>query len=294
MQKKLPYLLGVVVLCCVILMLFAFLFGFLFGNPLVAWHNHQLKAALQDLPEGTVTLEEAVPFAWDMVYSFDPYTSRAEMERVMHLKSASVREGVSEEQRSIVFTKGNKVVCSVCNPTGYDIWGLPVYTVYGDSSDQSRRRQCSFLQYGTNASFAVSHENGTVRLRYRGQQAITEDKSAAMQIFEYQNLRLGITNVCEMRTETWIDDMGDRQELPVYVCAFGAKIIVLQADMVDGAECEDGLLHGQWKIYQSAADYSWEEQIEILDDMEPFMVTENTKGIGAEGVYVLRFEIAQE
>ena len=161
MKKKFPYLLGVVVLCCILLIVFLLLFG----NPLVAWHNHQLKAALQQLPEGTVTLEEAVPFAWDTVYSFDPYTSRAEMESVMHLKSASIREGVSEEQRSIVFTKGNKVVCSVCNPTGYDIW-LPAYTVYRYSSDESRQGQYSFLQNGRNAQFAVSRENGTVTLRY--------------------------------------------------------------------------------------------------------------------------------
>ncbi len=293
MQKRLPYLLGIAILCCIILMLFTFLFGFLFGNPLVAWHNHQLKAALQDLPEGTVTLEEAVPFAWDMVYSFDPYTSRAEMESVMHLKSASIREGVSEEQRSIVFTKGNKVVCSVCNPTGYDIWGVPVYTVHGDSSDQLRRKNYSFLQYGTNAQFAVSHEKGKVTLCYIDQE-ISEAEKMDMQIFQYKNLQLGITKVCDVRTETWVDDMGDRQELPVYVCAPGANIIVLHADMADGSYYEDGLPHGQWKIYQSAADYSWEEKIEILDDMEPFMVTENTKGIGAESVYVLRFEMAQE
>lgn len=289
MKKKLPYLLGVIVLCCILLIVFLLLFG----NPLVAWHNHQLKAALQQLPEGSVTLEEAVPFAWDMVYSFDPYTSRAEMESVMHLKSASIREGVSEEQRSIVFTKGNKVVCSVCNPTGYDIWGIPIYTVYRYSPDESRQGQYSFLQNGRNAPFAVSRENGTVTLRYIDQE-ISEAEKMDMQIFQYKNLQLGITKVCDVRIDTWSDDMGDTWEYPVYTCAPGANIIVLNADMVDSAYCEDGLPHGQWKIYQSATDYSWEEKIEILDDMEPFMITENTKGIGAEGVYVLCFEMAQE
>lgn len=289
MKKKLPYLLGVVVLCCVLLIVFLLLFG----NPLVAWHNHQLKAALQQLPEGTVILEEAVPFAWDTVYSFDPYTSRAEMESVMHLKSASIRESVSEEQRSMIFTKGDKVVCSVCNPTGYDIWGIPTYTVYRYSSDESRQGQYSFLQNGRNAQFAVNHEDGCVKLRYIDQE-ISEAEKMDMQIFQYKNLQLGITKVYDVRTDTWSDDMGDTWEYPVYTCAPGANIIVLNADMVDGAYCEDGLPHGQWKIYQSAVDYSWEERIEILDDMEPFMITENTTGIGAEGVYVLCFEMAQK
>ena len=70
MKKKLPFLLGAIVFCCVLVIAFAVLLG----NPLVAWHNHQLRTALQSLPEGTVTLEEAVPFKWDVVYSFDPYT----------------------------------------------------------------------------------------------------------------------------------------------------------------------------------------------------------------------------
>lgn len=61
--------------------------------------------------------------------------------------------------------------------------------------------------------------------------------------------------------------------------------------MVDGAYCADGQSHGQWKIYQSASDYSWEERIEIVDNMEPFMITKNTKGIGAENVYVLCLEM---
>lgn len=288
-MKKLRYLLRIVVLFCVFLIIGTVLFG----NPLVAWHNHQLKIAMQHLPEGTVTLEEVVPFAWDMVYSFDPYTSREEMASVMHLKSVLIQESISEEQRSVIFTRGDKVVCSARNSTGYGIWGIPTYAVYTYSSTESQQGQYSFLQNGENAQFAVSHEDRYIKLSYIDQE-ISEAEKMNMQIFTYKNLQLGITRVCDVRTDTWTDDMGDSWEYPVYTCAPGAKIIVLNADMVDGAYCADGQSHGQWKIYQSASDYSWEERIEIVDNMKPFMITKNTKGIGAEDVYVLCLEMEKE
>ncbi len=293
MKKKLPFLLGVIVFCCVLVMAFAVLLG----NPLVAWHNHQLRTALQSLPEGTVTLEEAVPFKWDVVYSFDPYTSREEMESVMHLKGDAIQAGVSEEQRSFVFTKGDKVVCSVYGAPqrlGYDLCAIPSYTVYRYSSAASQQGQDCFLQSGRNAKFAVSHEDGYVKLEYLADQSIQEDRKAAMQIFEYENLRLGITDVQEVRTETWTDDMGDSRERPVYVCEPDAVIMVLHADMDAGANYKDGLPHARWKIYLSASDGSWNARVSIVDDMSPLAITENTDGVGAEDEYILRFEMGEE
>ena len=291
MKKKLPFLLGAIVFCCVL----AIIFALLFGNPLMAWHNHQLQAALRDLPEGTVTLEEAVPFEWDVLYSFDPYTSREEMENVMHLKSDAVQAGVSEGQRSFVFTKDDKVVCSMYGTPqklGYDLCAIPSYTVYRYSSAASQQGQDCFLQSGRNAKFAVSHEDDYVKLEYLADQSIMEDREADMQIFEYQNLRLGITDVREVRTEVWTDVMGDSQERPVYVCEPGAVIMVLHADMEAGAD--DGVSYARWKIYLSDTAGSWNVRVSIVDDMAPFAITENTRGIGAEDEYILRFEMVEE
>ena len=44
----------------------------LLGSPVVLWHNHQLKSALTGLTDTTITLEQAVPFSWDEVYTFAP------------------------------------------------------------------------------------------------------------------------------------------------------------------------------------------------------------------------------
>ena len=41
----------------------------LLGSPVVLWHNHQLKSALTGLTDTTITLEQAVPFSWDEVYT---------------------------------------------------------------------------------------------------------------------------------------------------------------------------------------------------------------------------------
>ena len=295
-MKNFPRISKSLLSICVLLAVVVLLLVVVFGNPLVVWHNHQLKTALQNLPEGTVTLEEAVPFQWDALYSFGPYTSRDEIERVIHSKSASIGESVSEEQRNFIFTKGDNVVCSVCDAPqvlGYDLQALPTYKVYRYSASDSQRDHSTVLYHGGSGQFAVSREDGIVKLRYIDQE-ISEVEKETMQIFQYKNLQLGITNVCDVHTETWNDELGDVWERPVYTCAPGAKIIVLHADMSDGADTENGQPYGQWKIYQSASDGSWEERIELVDGMAPFPITEQTTGIGAEDAYVLCFELTQE
>ena len=53
------------------------------GSPVVLWHNHQLKTTLTGLTDTSITLEQAVPFSWDEVYTFAPYTSVEEIQEVI-------------------------------------------------------------------------------------------------------------------------------------------------------------------------------------------------------------------
>lgn len=295
-MKKFPHGFKILLSIGVLLAVAVLLFVVVFGNPSVVWHNRQLKTALQNLPEGAVTLEEVVPFQWDALYSFDPYTSREEIERAIHTKSASIGESVSEEQRNFIFTKGDHVVCSVCGAPqvlGYDLQALPTYKVYRYSASDSQRGHRTVLYCGGDGQFAVRREDGIVKLCYIDRE-ISEAEKETLQIFQYQNLQLGITNVRDVRTDTWTDEMGDVWERPVYICAPGAKLVVLHADMIDGADAEDGQPYGRWKIYQSASDGSWEERIELVDGMASFPITERTTGVGAEDVHVLCFELTQE
>lgn len=118
------------------------LVGFLVvGNPVVSVHNNELKKAVTSIKSSeTVTLNEVVPFEWDNVYTFKPYTSKDEIEKVIGFKSNSIKETVNEGMVQLIFVKDNKVTASVCQyaeDLGYDI-------IFGDS-----------ISYESNAKFSV-------------------------------------------------------------------------------------------------------------------------------------------
>lgn len=86
----------------------------MFGNPIITYHNYQLKQSIRTISEPEVTLNEIIPFAWDTVYTFSPYTSRSEIEEIIGFKSSAVQETVSEGMVQLLFVKGSSVVASVC------------------------------------------------------------------------------------------------------------------------------------------------------------------------------------
>lgn len=63
---------------------------------------------------GMVTLNEVVPFAWDTVYTFAPYTPRKDIEAVIGFQSAAVQETVSEGMVQLLFVKGDVVAACIC------------------------------------------------------------------------------------------------------------------------------------------------------------------------------------
>lgn len=114
------------------------------------WNGRLLRESLLSLEDGdVVTLEQAVPFPWDTVYTFDPYTSRARIEESIGFSSGLIRETVSEGQVQLLFVKGNRVTASVC---GYaEALGYQV-----DFFDQ--------VAYGQRLPFAVRREGALVVL----------------------------------------------------------------------------------------------------------------------------------
>ncbi len=77
----------------------------------------RLKASLTALPQGTTTLEEAVPFDWEAVYSFEPYTSREEIARNIGFDSPEIAETIGEGGYPADFCPGGQggAVC-LCLP----------------------------------------------------------------------------------------------------------------------------------------------------------------------------------
>lgn len=137
-----------VIILCVGILFLAYL---LIGNPIVAYHNHALKKSVTSLnADETVTLDAVVPFSWDKVYTFEPYTSKEKMAEIIGFESGSLRETASEGMVQLLFVKGQRVTASVC---GYpDALG---YQIAFDSP----------LSYGEGIQFTVDTEEGIVVLR---------------------------------------------------------------------------------------------------------------------------------
>lgn len=91
-----------------------FLFFLTVSNLRVQYNNRRLKQTLTSLNAQTVALNEIVPFRWDVVYTFDPYLPKEDMEKIIGFKSSALCETVSEGMVRLVFVKGRSVVASVC------------------------------------------------------------------------------------------------------------------------------------------------------------------------------------
>lgn len=52
-----------------------------------------------------------IPFEWEELYSFTPYTSKEEIYKVIGYKWDNISESVNEEMNQIVFVKDGNVVC---------------------------------------------------------------------------------------------------------------------------------------------------------------------------------------
>ncbi len=85
-------------------------------NRLIALHNRQLQQAMAaiDTSQKTTTLDSVVPFDWDMVYTFAPYTSKAEIEETIGCTSNAISETVSEGMVQLIFLYDNAVTASIC------------------------------------------------------------------------------------------------------------------------------------------------------------------------------------
>lgn len=110
-------------------------------NP-VERSGRQFGAKMKELSAMTagkeMNLTDVTPFAWESVYTFDPYMTRKEMEEILGFKSRHLKETVSEGMQQLVFVNGNEVVCCICgyrDQLGYGVdlgdWnqGLPYQRV---------------------------------------------------------------------------------------------------------------------------------------------------------------------
>ncbi|GBF72183.1 hypothetical protein PA598K_00420 [Paenibacillus sp. 598K] len=105
--------------------------------------------------------------------------------------------------------------------------------------------------------------------------------------FSYDGLKLEVTNVYEVRTESMNDDGGNSLEYSVFVCYTSATVTVISADMSDSNLSADGKSHPNWGVLLASG-----ERKDIVDNMDSFPITPDMLGIYnlESSMYVLKFE----
>lgn len=161
-MKKFVILLGCLILAVVVLC-----------NPFVQWHEHQLKQAMAALQRDTVTLNEIVPFDWDKVYTFPPYTSKTEIEEKIGFRSRAIEETVSEGMVQLIFVDGDKVTASVCgyaSTLGYQV------------------EFADMVAFEEEALFSVERKDGIVCLKEMGKTFATVEEGIAYYLDEEEEV----------------------------------------------------------------------------------------------------------
>ena len=122
------------------------------GNPVVLINNYKLENSIKSIQSDNIKLNEVVPFDWDIVYTFEPYTSKENIEEIIGFKSSAIKENnINEGMVHLLFVKGEKVVASIL---GYS-------TNLGYRLDFPSK-----VTFVENAQFKVSIIDNIVTLKY--------------------------------------------------------------------------------------------------------------------------------
>lgn len=111
-------------------------------------------------PVETVNLLDVTPFEWDVVYSFDPYTSKDTIYETVGYKWDNISETVSEGMNQIVFLKDGKVICY--------LYGYPENNGYGInfiSENNTGVTSASVLSVEDDLTFQVVKSNDVIYLK---------------------------------------------------------------------------------------------------------------------------------
>lgn len=140
------------IILSVLLIFSGWMYYLLFGSPIVTWNDNRLEDAVRNLSAETITLEDLVPFEWDIVYTFAPYTSREDIADAIGFDSPEIKETVSEFMTQLLFVKDNKIVSSICK--------YPDNAGFYIDLREARRGKLTdggyaYAKYGDNILFAV-------------------------------------------------------------------------------------------------------------------------------------------
>lgn len=108
----------------------------------------------------TIHLSDITPFEWDVIYSFDPYTSKDMIYETVGYKWDNISETLSEGMNQIVFLKDGKVVCY--------LYGYPENNgigIYFTSKSKTDVTSASVLSVEDDLTFQVEKRNDVIYLK---------------------------------------------------------------------------------------------------------------------------------
>ena len=132
----------------------------LFNKDVWDVNEELLKQEVMNIGDSveSVNLSDVTPFEWDVVYSFDPYTSKNTIYQTVGYKWDTISETVNGGMNQLVFMKNKKVVCY--------LYGYPANNGYGIffSGSDDISTPASVLHVGDDLIFQVVKGNNVVLL----------------------------------------------------------------------------------------------------------------------------------
>jgi hypothetical protein len=144
-----------------VIILFAVLLVKVIKKDLWETNEKLLKQEVLSIEESSesVNLSDVTPFEWDLVYSFDPYTSKDAIYETVGSKWGRISETVSEGMNQLVFMKNGKVVCY--------LYGYPAnngYGIYFMDENSTESTPASLLSAQDDLTFQVVRRDGYIYL----------------------------------------------------------------------------------------------------------------------------------
>ncbi|MGG0668285.1 hypothetical protein [Sporosarcina koreensis] len=144
-----------------IVILFTFLLINVFKKDVWEVNAKLLKQEVLNIGESeeSLKLSDVTPFKWDIVYSFDPYTSKDTIYKTVGYMWDNISETVSEGMNQLVFINDEKVVCYV--------YGYPEnngYGIYFNSENHTELISASMLSSEDDLTFQVERKNSIIFL----------------------------------------------------------------------------------------------------------------------------------
>ncbi|ONI38773.1 hypothetical protein AN639_02355 [Candidatus Epulonipiscium fishelsonii] len=142
---------------CIGIVGFIIIVGYFFmGNPILYINKYKLTSAIRTIDDKTITLNEVVPFEWETIYSFGPYSNKEHMEEVIGFESDEIYpNNISEDMVDLIFVQDGEVVARVLeypSKLGYKIQFVPTEEFVNK------------IEFKDETAFNVEKANGIVTL----------------------------------------------------------------------------------------------------------------------------------